>query len=75
MQALLDVLAALSDGFMGLVNFIMTFLQDTLQMIVTLVKLPVILGTVLQWTNSISILPYITCIIGLAIVYKILGRE
>lgn len=74
MQAILDVLAALSDGFMSLVNFIMTFLQDLVQMVVTLVKLPAILGTVLQWTNSIGILPYITCIIGLAIVYKILGR-
>lgn len=74
MEAILDVLASLADGFMGLVNFLMTFLQDLVQMIVTLVKLPAILGTVLQWTNSIGILPYITCIIGLAIVYKILGR-
>lgn len=67
--------AGLFQTIQSLVDFLIKFLTDTVGMVVTLTKLPVILGTVLQWTNSLGILPYITCIIGLAIVYKILGRD
>jgi len=75
MQAILDVIASIGETLFSLGNFLMTFLGETVQMLLTLVKLPAILGTVLQWTNTVGVLPYITCIIGLAIVYKILGRE
>lgn len=74
MKEIASYLFGICEAFTAFINFVITFIQDLVSMVVTLVKLPAILGTVLEWTNVIGILPYITCIIGLAIVYKILGR-
>lgn len=75
MDAILDVLGGLVEIIFRLFGFIFTFLEDTFQMIVMVAQLPSILFNVLQWTSSIGILPYIVTIIGIAILYKILGRE
>lgn len=75
MQALFDVLSGLVETIFRVLGFIFNFLEDTFQMIMMVASLPSILYTVLQWTNNIGILPYIVTIIGIAIVYKILGRE
>lgn len=75
MEALQMLFNGLLDSIQGIVRFFITFFQDTLEMVLMLTKLPAILATTLNWTNSIGVLPYITTIIGLAIVYKILGRE
>lgn len=75
MQALFDILYSLIEVVFRFFGFIVNFLEDTFQMIVMVASLPTILVTALQWTSYIGILPYIVTIIGIAIVYKILGRE
>lgn len=75
MNAIFDVLGSLVEIIFRFFGFIFTFLEDTFQMIVMVAALPSILFNVLQWTSSIGILPYIVTIIGIAILYKILGRE
>lgn len=75
MNAIFEVLGGLVEIIFRFFGFIFTFLEDTFQMIVMVASLPSILYNVLQWTSSIGILPYIVTIIGIAILYKILGRE
>ena len=75
MQAIFDVLGGLVEVIFKFFGFILNFLEDTFQMVVMLANLPSIIYSVLQWTSNIGILPYIVTIIGIAIVYKILGRE
>lgn len=75
MNAIFEVLGGLVEIIFRFFGFIFTFLEDTFQMIVMVAALPSILFNVLQWTASIGILPYIVTIIGIAILYKILGRE
>lgn len=75
MQALFDVLGGFVEIIFKFFGFILNFLEDVFQMIAMVGSLPTILYSVLQWTSSIGILPYIVTIVGIAIVYKILGRE
>lgn len=75
MQAIFDVLGELALVIFRFFGFILNFLEDTFQMVVMLATLPNILFTVLQWTMNIGVMPYIVTIIGIAIVYKIIGRE
>lgn len=75
MQALVTMIQALLQSITTGFRFLITFLGDIVEMIVMLVKLPAILTTVLQWTNFCGILPYLTLVLGLAVAYKILGRD
>lgn len=75
MGFIIDFLSSLGSLIASLCDFLFNFLLDTLQMIMLVFQLPLVLGSVIEWTGAVGIAPYLMTLVGLAILYKILGRE
>ena len=75
MTAITQILKSFADIIFGLLELNFNFINDMIEMVIALVKLPGILLNVLQWTTSIGVSGYVYMIITFAVLYKMLGRE
>lgn len=75
MQTIIRLFTSLFETLFSCLELFVAFINDSIEMIVSLTKLPEIILTVLQWTTSIGISGYVYTIVCIAVIYKILGRE